>query len=498
MTNSTVSLGLMQKAADYSFGYDYDPETKKHSRFPFEPAIKPLKAVAPAGSLTSSARDMAKWVNFVLAGGEAGGKRLVSPAGFVEWTKPQNNIAPDGSVAYGLGWFIQDWKGTKGIGHGGNVPGFTSWVAMFPEKQLGFVLLTNVSDSDFGLELTSMIYDGLVGSPATPKPSSSYSFEKEVGKYRFEQARVEVEVKIKDSKLLAIVPGQPIFSLENIGGRKYKILGAPAGVSVTFTDESLILEQPQGNVTMPKISKSESEKKPVPELPAKGLPTIDEVMAKAIVAAGGEANLRKIATRIVTSDFDAVHQGVRGTSVTYSKNSDRSATGTNFTAFGKKIAQSWEYFDGREGEFSSTFSRLERFTGRRLVDARIHSDLLSLLNWKTNFKKAEVKGIEKVGEEDCYVLEFTSDGGTKMTDYYSVATSLLIKRKGIEASNVESNDQPYSTVFSDYRVVDGVKLAFRSVYTTSSFGDVIYDVRSVKHNKKIDDKIFSSKRLSNF
>ena len=51
---------------------------------------------------------MARWLNFVLEGGKAKGKQLVSANGFEEWIKPQMNITPNGKVSYGLGWFIQD------------------------------------------------------------------------------------------------------------------------------------------------------------------------------------------------------------------------------------------------------------------------------------------------------------------------------------------------------------------------------------------------------
>ena len=65
MLNSTMSMKDMEKAKDYSFGYEYNFDTKATRRLPF----RDIDEVAPAGSINSSANDMAKWLKFVLGGG---------------------------------------------------------------------------------------------------------------------------------------------------------------------------------------------------------------------------------------------------------------------------------------------------------------------------------------------------------------------------------------------------------------------------------------------
>ncbi len=104
MMNSNMSIKEMEKSKDFSLGYDYNFDTKETKKRPF----REIDQVAPAGSINSSARDMAEWVRFVLNGGSAGGKRLVSEKGFEEWLKPQMKINPAGTVNYGFGWFLQN------------------------------------------------------------------------------------------------------------------------------------------------------------------------------------------------------------------------------------------------------------------------------------------------------------------------------------------------------------------------------------------------------
>lgn len=249
MMNSSVSVPEMQKANDYSLGYDYNFDTKQTRNLP----TRNLSWIAPAGSINSSARDMANWLKFVLNKGELNGKRLVSEKSFEEWVKPQMKISPDGKVSYGLGWFVQDWKGNKVVQHGGNIDGFNSMVAMLPEKNLGFVMLTNVSGSGLGNELMPIVWNGILDAPKAETPATASEIEKEAGKYRFVAAGFDIDVKLENGKLMAYVPDQPTYVLENVGGRKYKLTNAPEGFFITFKDSEAYLEQPQGNYTLPKV-----------------------------------------------------------------------------------------------------------------------------------------------------------------------------------------------------------------------------------------------------
>lgn len=580
MTNSTMSMPEMQKAKDYSFGYEYNFDTKETRRLPF----RNLASVEPAGSINSSARDMAKWITFVMNGGSVGGKRLVSEKGFDEWTKNQMNITPDGKMAYGLGWFLRQWNGLKVVEHGGNIDGFNSLVAMIPEKKLGFVMLTNVSGSSLGSELMPIIWNNILGDPnaANTNNAATVAPEKEVGKYNFAAAGFDIEVKMQDGKLVAIVPNQPVYTLENVGGRRYKMGGAPDGFFVTFKDKELFLEQPQGNFTLPKAGagqtttsseaakelvgkyltpnggtievKAETDGKVTLNIPnqqpyalgekskdnfslaplpdsyylkvkrsadnkvesivivqpegefefkktdgkADNKPaiTVDELMAKTIEAAGGEANWRKITSRVTEIDMDLVNQGVKGSAKTYAKFPNKSATETTMTALGKTIAKGFEFFDGTRGEEIFTFAPVEKYAGKKLEDARLSADLYAPLNWKTNYKNIEVKGVEKCGaEEECYVVEFTPEKGTKVTEFYSTKTFLLMKRRGTIASSTSDVSIPYSVTYSDYRDVDGVKISFRAVNSVPTMGEMVTIVKSVKHNVAVDDNVFAPRNL---
>jgi CubicO group peptidase (beta-lactamase class C family) len=257
MTNSTMSVADMQKTKDFSLGYDYNAETKETRLLP----TRALEEIAPAGAINSSAKDMAQWIKFILAGGELNGKRLVSEKSFAEWLKPQQKISPDGKTSYALGWGVTDRKGVKVLQHSGGIDGFNSFISVIPEKKLGYIMLTNVSESSLGNEMQQIIWQNLIEDKKVDESVKLplKAMEKLVGKYRFEAAGFDVEVKIENENLMLIVPGQPVYSLERTGERQFKIVGAPDGFSVKFTPAQgdateIYLQQPQGNYILPRIN----------------------------------------------------------------------------------------------------------------------------------------------------------------------------------------------------------------------------------------------------
>ncbi|MCU0238474.1 MAG: beta-lactamase family protein [Pyrinomonadaceae bacterium] len=498
MKNSTMTIQEVQKAKDYSFGYDYNFDNKQTIRKPF----MDISATAPAGSISSSPRDMTNWLKFVIDGGAFNGKRLLSEKSYDEWTKVQNKITPNGKFGYGLGWFVRDWNGVKVVEHGGNVDGFTSTVATIPEKKLGFVLFTNNSYSSLGEEMMPFIWETFLGKPEAPKPTNTNetkpanndSAKELIGKYAIGDQFTVIIKEEKDGKVTANIEGQPPYTLIAKAKDEFTPQGLPEGFYLKtkrnaegkITD--IILGQPEGETELKKVEDKKADDKPKI--------TADELMAKAIEAVGGEANWRKINSRVVNSTIDAVHQGVKGTAVSYQLAPNKSATETTMTAVGKTIAKGLEIFDGTNGEETFTFSQTEKYTGKKLEDTKLSADFYGLLNWKTNYKTVVVKGIEKVGDEDCYVVEITPEKGTKFTDLYSTKSFLLLKRNGSIPVSVSDITIPYSIIYSDYREVDGVKMPFKTLNSTPTIGDMISVITSVKHNVTIDNNVFMPRKVS--
>lgn len=136
--------------------------------------------VAPAGSINSSAREMAAWVRFQLANGKWRGQQLVSERNMREMHAPQTVIPIDpwfsslspvnhqmvpgtNFFLYGLGWFLQDYRGRKVVQHGGSIDGMRALVGLIPDERLGLVVLTNLGPSSVDEAIMFRVFDEYLG-----------------------------------------------------------------------------------------------------------------------------------------------------------------------------------------------------------------------------------------------------------------------------------------------------------------------------------------------
>lgn len=109
----------------------------------------------PAGSIHTSATDLAQWLKALLQNGAP----LLQPNTFNELTTPQvvmqdvlnSELAPLAYLqpathfwTYGLGWWVMDLHGEKVLMHGGQMPGYNSAVAFFPQRKLALAVMVNV------------------------------------------------------------------------------------------------------------------------------------------------------------------------------------------------------------------------------------------------------------------------------------------------------------------------------------------------------------------
>ena len=104
-----------------------------------------------AGSVVSSAAEMANWLRMQLSGGRFGGRTVLSEATVAEMHAPLVDagttflFADSTAGTYGLGWSRTTFEGRAYISHGGGIFGFPAYAAMLPEIGAGVVVLANGS-----------------------------------------------------------------------------------------------------------------------------------------------------------------------------------------------------------------------------------------------------------------------------------------------------------------------------------------------------------------
>jgi hypothetical protein len=147
-------------------------------------AWRNIDNAGPAGSINSNAVDMAQWARLQLSNGLIGSKRLISNRLVNEMHSPQTIIRNDSAArafnpethftSYGMGWFLEDYRGREVVHHGGNVDGFTALVAMLPEQKFGMVILTNMNGTGLPAALMHKIFDLQLKAPARDWAGESY------------------------------------------------------------------------------------------------------------------------------------------------------------------------------------------------------------------------------------------------------------------------------------------------------------------------------------
>lgn len=124
-----------------------------------------IDAVAPAGSMHSTAEDMAQWLKFWLAEGQAGDQRLLKQATVREMLamhsavpvmrRQDSNVYAARFFGWGLGWSVLDYRGRKLHTHAG---GSGTFIGFVPEENIGVVVLTNLEFTNLG---GMLLYDVL-------------------------------------------------------------------------------------------------------------------------------------------------------------------------------------------------------------------------------------------------------------------------------------------------------------------------------------------------
>lgn len=140
MTHTTFSFEKVMSSDDYALPHRL---SVTGSRLPLPvDADRLVLGIAPAGAAWSTAEDMSRYLRTQMKRGVTPeGVRVVSAQNLAETWQPQVQV--DATASYGLGWFVDSYKGQPLLHHGGATSGFTSELAFLPEAELGIVVLSN-------------------------------------------------------------------------------------------------------------------------------------------------------------------------------------------------------------------------------------------------------------------------------------------------------------------------------------------------------------------
>ena len=137
-----------------------------------KPAPVTRNFTGPAGSLSTTARELSRLGQMVLRDGELDGRRLLSPALLSEATRMQMRNHPELDAGWGLGCSVSSLRGRRQVGHSGDLPGVETTLAIWPDEGFGVVILTNGGDKAFVHRLRDRIFEDTLHLQPEPIPGS--------------------------------------------------------------------------------------------------------------------------------------------------------------------------------------------------------------------------------------------------------------------------------------------------------------------------------------
>lgn len=165
MTHTLFHSEDARKTSDCALPYRKNRKTDEVAEIPFAR----WGDVGPAGAINSSIDDMAKYLQMHLGKGVAGGKQILGRNNSEQMQTPQMVIQgtppfPElGETSYGMGLFIETYRGHKHVEHGGNLDGFSLQLSFLPNEGIGVVVLTNLNGTPLRDLVPYAVYDRLLG-----------------------------------------------------------------------------------------------------------------------------------------------------------------------------------------------------------------------------------------------------------------------------------------------------------------------------------------------
>lgn len=182
---------------------------------------------APAGSINSNVSELARWMIVQLDGGSleslkpgtkdrifaaASGRQMWSAQTILPVGDPPPGLeaARTNFAAYGLGWFLNEFRGYKVASHTGGLPGYVSQVRLVPDLKLGVVVLTNQEVGVAFSAISSYVLDACIGGGTTDWLAAYQAL--------LAKRRSDADEVVKKAEAARVKDSRPSMPLERYAG----------------------------------------------------------------------------------------------------------------------------------------------------------------------------------------------------------------------------------------------------------------------------------------
>jgi hypothetical protein len=222
--------------------------------------------------------------------------------------------------------------------------------------------------------------------------------------------------------------------------------------------------------------------------------TADDIVEKYLTAIGGRAALEKVTSRVTTGTISATTPAgdLSGSIEVYNKAPNKSRTLIKIDAGRLGLGQivQDQRFNGTSGYALDTLNGNRELSGDTLEVARTSTFPSPLLKYKEAGSTLELLGREKAGDRDAYVLRLTPKSGPSARLFIDAETYLLAQTIMTLSVPQAGGSIEQTVVVSDYRDVDGIKVAYQ-VRSINQFQTLSIAATKIEQNTAVDDQMFS-------
>jgi photosynthetic reaction center cytochrome c subunit len=210
-------------------------------------------------------------------------------------------------------------------------------------------------------------------------------------------------------------------------------------------------------------------------------PRGEQLFDRYLKAVGGSSAVEKVSTRVMKG---TITFGDRNVPIDiFSKDPEKRISFTH-TPDGDSVTA----FDGKEGWLGAPKRPVHEMHGPDIDGAAMDADLHFAAHLKGMFSEVQVRGRERVGDHDAYVVVGAREGKTPLRLYFDAQSGLLLRL-------VRFGDTPFGWLptqidYADYRDAGDVKIPYRWTLARPS-GRFTIQVTEVKQNVPVDDAKFA-------
>ncbi len=234
--------------------------------------------------------------------------------------------------------------------------------------------------------------------------------------------------------------------------------------TITYYDE-------EGNVTGP----------PSTPIPA-GL-TADSVVNMYIKALGGKENLNKVKDVAIYYDATIAGAPMKINAVSMKKRPNKFKMEISAEGMG---TLNKTIFDGKKASMSG-MQGAQDIEGEELEEIKKQGEFYPELNYLSDQYTLKLTHMDKIGDEEVYVMEVTNQDGKKTSEYYSAATGLKLKEESTEEG--PQGPMTVSQSYGDYKEVKGVKFPYSM--TLEQGQQIKFTATEIKVNSGLKDSEFT-------